>query len=388
MSKQSRFRILHCLRAPVGGLFRHVCDLASAQSSAGYEVAVICAAGGDTLTEARLSALSQRISLGVHRISSARSLGLADAFATRRVKQLAQHLRIDMLHGHGAKGGAYARLAARALKSPRAIYTPHGGSLHYAPTSLKGRIFMGLERRLERMSDGLIFESAYSAETYAAQVGVPRVPTRVIPNGVQPEEFAAVTCNADATDLLFIGELRHLKGVDVLLDALALLNRNHVATATIVGAGPDAPVFKAQCARLGLNERVRFPGALPARDAFKMGRILVMPSRAESFPYIVLEAGAAALPLITTRVGGIPEIIGDTGSPMLPPGDVEGLAAFLIETLADQSALKLQANVLQERIRAHFTVATMADSVLDFYSDVAALADAGARGERLALAAD
>jgi glycosyltransferase involved in cell wall biosynthesis len=369
-------------------LFRHVCDLATAQQSAGHEVAVVCASGGDALTEAHLAALSERISLGVHRMSSARSLGLADVFATRRILKLSQDLNVDMLHGHGAKGGAYARLAAQSQPNVRAVYTPHGGSLHYAPTSLKGQVFMGLERRLERMTDGLIFESAYSFEKYTSQVGTPRVPTRVIPNGVQPDEFAPIAFNDDATDLLFVGELRHLKGVDVLLDALALINASRVATATIVGAGPDADVFKAQCARLGLNERVRFPGAKPARDAFKMGRTLVMPSRAESFPYIVLEAGAAALPLIATRVGGIPEIIGDTGSPMLPPGDANGLATFLIETLADPAALQQHTKALQDRIKARFTVAAMTESVLGFYTDINVLAGADTRFGRLALAAE
>ena len=222
VSARSKFRILHCLRAPVGGLFRHVCDLAAAQHSAGHEVAVVCASTGDALTESRLSALAGRIDLGVHRIASTRAVGLDDFGAVRRVTRLARDLNVDIVHGHGAKGGAYARLAARRMPSPLAVYTPHGGSLHYPPTSVTGRVVAAIERRFETMTDGLIFESQYAADRYRAQIGEPRVPIRVIPNGVLEHEFAPVACDADATDLLFVGELRHLKGVDVLLRAMAL----------------------------------------------------------------------------------------------------------------------------------------------------------------------
>jgi glycosyltransferase involved in cell wall biosynthesis len=388
VSARSKFRILHCLRAPVGGLFRHVCDLAAAQSSAGHEVAVICAASGDALTEDKLAALAARISLGVHRIESARAVGLGDISATRHVMRLARELKTDVLHGHGAKGGAYARLAAHHLKTPLAIYTPHGGSLHYAPTSVSGRVVSAIERRLETMTDGLIFESRFAADRYAAQIGVPRVPARVIPNGVLEREFDPVVWDADATDLLFVGELRDLKGVDVLLRAMALLGEHRRTSATIVGAGPDADAFKALATELNLMDRVRFTGAKPARDAFKMGRVMIMPSRAESFPYIALEAGAAGLPLVATRVGGLPEIAGDTGLPLLPAGDAEALAAFLIETQVDDQPLTKSATALQQRIRERFTVTAMADGVMSFYRDVAALQAASNTDTRLALAAE
>ena len=129
----STLRILHCLRAPVGGLFRHVHDLALGQAQLGAEVGIIC----DTHTEGdpvALGRLADNCVLGVTRISMARQLGFGDRRATGKVARLARKLEADVLHGHGAKGGAYARLAARRLKRKgsrvKAIYTPHGGSLH------------------------------------------------------------------------------------------------------------------------------------------------------------------------------------------------------------------------------------------------------------------
>jgi glycosyltransferase involved in cell wall biosynthesis len=106
----------------------------------------------------------------------------------------------------------------------------------------------------------------------------------VVFNGVLEEEFAPRTLTEDASDLLFIGELRQLKGVDVLLNALTEVHETFPARITIVGEGADGEAFKALAEDLGLGGHVRFTGALPAREAFAPGRNLVVPSRAESLP--------------------------------------------------------------------------------------------------------
>ncbi|RMF11131.1 MAG: glycosyltransferase family 1 protein, partial [Alphaproteobacteria bacterium] len=148
-------RILHCLRAPVGGLFRHVRDLAAAQAERGHAVGIVCdSTTGGEFERSRLAALEEHCQLGVYRLPMSRQIGLSDFFATRRVRALAAAAGADVLHGHGAKGGAYARLAGASLKrrghSLITLYTPHGGSLHYSPERLSGRLFLSLERRLAR----------------------------------------------------------------------------------------------------------------------------------------------------------------------------------------------------------------------------------------------
>jgi glycosyltransferase involved in cell wall biosynthesis len=369
--------ILHCLRAPVGGLFRHVADLATAQAAAGYRVGVICASGGDALTEARLLALAPSLKLDVHRLEMGRGLGLDDIKASRQVAALARGLKPDLLHGHGAKGGAYARLAARSLnakaKVVRCFYTPHGGSLHYPPTTLAGKFYGALERHLECYTDGLLFESQFAADRYTAQIGVAACATRVVVNGLLPADFVTVTPRDDAADFLFVGELRQLKGVDVALDALAELIKQRPARAVFVGAGPDALTFKAQAERLGLAEHVRFPGALPAREAFTMGRVLLVPSRAESLPYVVLEAIGAGLPVLASNVGGIPEIIPPALGRLLPPGDVAALASAMRGALDRPAALQTEAHALKDYVQQHFNVRAMANAITSFYAAPARL---------------
>ena len=368
-------RILHCLRAPVGGLFRHVVDLARAQAAAGYEVGLIADAltGGEGAA-AKLTELAPVLALGVTLVSMPRTLGFADFAALRATQKLARSLNVDILHGHGAKGGAYARLAARKLKASgrkvRVLYTPHGGSLHFELGSAQGMLFLGMERKLARMTDGIIFESDYSRRVYAAKVGAPPCPVRVIPNGLLPADFSDHQPAPDASDVLFIGELRQLKGVDVLLRALAMTTTPRPPTAVIVGAGPDEAAFKALAKRLGLAARVHFAGAMPAASAFPLGRLLAVPSRAESFPYIVLEGAAAGLPMLMSNVGGIPEITAGTFTELLQPGDADALSRRLSAFLADPAPMLENAADLKRRVAGRFTVARMAADIADFYEEV------------------
>ncbi len=367
-----RLNILHCLRAPVGGLFRHVRDLAIEQAQRGHAVGVLVdSEASDALTEQRLQDLAKHLELGLHRTAISRSLGWRDVTAVKATQKLAKTLSINVLHGHGAKGGACARLAAIALKRQSykvsAFYTPHGGSLHYGPRSLKGRVFTYLERVLAKATDGLIFESQFARDTYEANIGANLATTRVIPNGLHDSEFTPVEAAASAADFVFIGELRMLKGVDVLLEALSAQSGETKSTCVIVGDGPDREHFETLAQELKLMDRVVFKGSMPAREAFQLGRALVMPSRKESLPYIILEAAAARLPLIATNVGGIPEIVANTKISLIEPDDRLSLAQALTEMQNDPEGALTKANDLRDKIKERFTVTEMTSQILDFY---------------------
>ena len=363
------------MRAPVGGLFRHVCDLSAEQARRGHAVGVVCdAVASDSLTEARLRGLEPHLALGLFRTRMSRELGASDISAYFAIRRHAFKTGVDVIHGHGAKGGAYSRLVAGAMKRAGlgvvSCYTPHGGSLHYSPTSVTGAIYMHLERRLGRTTDALVFESAYSANRYAAQVGEPPCAASVIPNGLAPDDFTMARPHDSAADFLFVGELRRLKGVDVMLRALQRVRESRPVSAVIVGSGPDGDAFKDETARNGLGGFVSFRDAMPAREAFALGRTMVVPSRAESFPYIVLEAAAARLPLLATDVGGIPEIVSGTDTALVPPEDAGALAEAMLRTLVDPAAARAKAARLQEAVGQRFTVAAMTDAVLGVYASV------------------
>jgi glycosyltransferase involved in cell wall biosynthesis len=359
-------KILHIMRSPVGGLFRHVVDLTKGQVARGHAVGIVAdSTTGAERAEAVLSELSKDLALGLTRLPMSRQLGPADWSASREVARLAAHHQANVLHGHGAKGGAYARLTKQggAIR----VYTPHGGSLHYNRTSPIGMIYLTLERMLMPRTDLFLFESAYGRDTFIAKVGRPANLIEVVHNGVAPDEFEPVVPAADAADFVFVGELRALKGVDVLIDAVALLKqRGKSVRVVIVGGGPDEAAFRARAEPLG--SALRFAGPMPARKAFALGRILVVPSRAESLPYIVLEGAAAGLPIIATAVGGIGEIFGHAANRLVPPGDAEALAAAMSGML-DAKDVTQAATALRDRVRAGFSTDAMTDAVLRAYAE-------------------
>lgn len=361
--------ILHVLRAPVGGLFRHVCDLARGQAARGHKVGVVADTAGGERADAALADLAKVLALGLTRVAMSRDIGAGDIAAVRHVGQRATAQGINVLHGHGAKGGAFARLARRPAQAIR-VYTPHGGSLHYRWATPAGLLYLTAENILRRRTDLFLFESTYGRDTFAAKIGDPGATAlvKVVHNGVADAEFLPIKPAPDATDLVFVGELRKLKGVDVLIEAMArLAGRGQQLTATIVGDGADRGAFDAAAATHNLASAVHFVGAKPARTAFTLGRTLVVPSRAESLPYVVLEAAAAGMPIIATNVGGIPEIFGPDADELVPPGDPAALAAAIAHAMQDRGGRHSASLRLKSRLRASFSVDVMTDAVIEGY---------------------
>ncbi|GGE46064.1 glycosyl transferase [Agaricicola taiwanensis] len=364
--------ILHVLRAPRGGVLRHVDDLARAQTSLGHRVGLVCDLDtGNQRDSERLDALAKDLTLGVTRISMDRRVGLGDLKAMIEVARVLRRIKPDVVHGHGAKGGVYARLGAsladRRGRRVKRFYTAHGGSLHYDPSSLAGRFYFTVERLLERATDGIVFVSRFEEDTYNNKVGMPRCAVRQVYNGLHQDDFIPCDLSVTAADVLFLGELRQLKGVDVLIDALAVLNKERVVTAAIVGGGPDRDAFVERIATRGLEDRITVHAPMPALDAFRLGRIMAVPSRAEALPYVVLEAVAAAKPVVASKVGGIPEILPENN--LVLPSDVNALAAALGSKIDGGASTLAAAKDLSDAIRDRFSVAAMATGITSFYDE-------------------
>ena len=354
-------RILHVFRSPVGGLFRHVVDLATGQMERGHQVGVICDSSlGGTAADSALAKLAPDLALGLTRTRIPRQPAPGDVSALWRVSRKIGETGAEIVHGHGAKGGALARLAWSPRRIVRA-YTPHGGSLH---DGVGRKFHLWLERALVPRGNLYLFESDYSHNVFLQKLVRPTANTRVVHNGVGRLEFAPIDAAGAATDLVFLGELRMLKGVDVLVAAIASLRQTgRDVTATIVGNGPDQDLFRAQAARLA-GGAIRFRDAMPGREALALGRIVVVPSLAESLPYVVLEAAAAGKPVIASRVGGIPEIFGDLANRLVPAGDAGALARAIAEALDNPGRTRADADALRDRVAGEFSVTNMVEGVL------------------------
>jgi glycosyltransferase involved in cell wall biosynthesis len=368
-----KLRILHVFRAPVGGLFRHVMDVAREQAQRGHDVGIFCdsTTGGERAL-AQLDALVPLLSLGITRVPMSRNPGLTDLTALFTFHAHTKKLNPHVIHAHGSKGGLYARLPAfwGAQKQAIRVYTPHGGSLNYRPELLISKLYMGAEWLLEKKTDIFLFESDFIKRQFYERVKITRKLHTVVVNGVTEAEFETVNHNNVKYEILYLGELRYAKGIDTLLAALTqmrTLNRQ-IPRLLLVGSGPDENALRQQVIDKNLQDYVVFKPPMPIREALEKARIMVVPSRAESLPYVILEAAAAAQPLVSTDVGGIPEIFGPFGDQLIPANHVRALAVAMNKALSSSDeVLYERAKQLQEYVRTRFTLQHMVDGVLDGY---------------------
>jgi len=363
-------RILHAVRAPVGGIFRHILDLANGQADRGHEVGIIAdSLTGGERAEGALKEIAPRLKLGVHRIAIHREPFPTDVLVWAHFMRLIRRLKPNVLHGHGAKAGAFIRLKPRSKDTIR-VYTPHGGSLHYPLNTLKGTLYSRLERALMNSTDLFLFESAFARDTYQRTIGVPTGLVRCVFNGVTADEFDPLARAADATDVVYVGEFRHIKGADLLIDAVAQLHADgKPVTLTLAGDGEEMAALKAKVQRLGLTQAVRFIGHVKARYGFSQGSLLAVPSRGDSMPYVVIEAAAAGIPMLAANVGGIPEIFGSHTDGLFSPNNVGAIADAIEAALEDPAAATARAKSLRERIFLHFSQKAMVEGVLAGYRD-------------------
>ncbi|HEV7308737.1 glycosyltransferase family 4 protein [Ensifer sp.] len=376
MQQQRPLRIIHCFRSPVGGIFRHVRDLAEAHANAGHEVGILCDSTTGGSHEDRLfDEIRPYLALGLVRMPISRSVGVSDFSSLWRGYKEIRSLRPDVLHGHGAKGGAIARLIGSALRVNRyrvaRLYSPHGGSLHYRSNSMSGRFIFPLERFQERLTDALVFVCDFERQTYFAKVGLPRERSQLIYNGIDDREFETVTPKADAVDFLYIGMMRDLKGPDLFVEAFAETERlvGRPLSALMVGDGPQQQEYQELMLQQGLSRRITMQPAMKTREAFALTRNIVVPSRAESMPYIVLEALAARKPVIASRVGGIPEILGRDSAALAEPACAHSLAAIMARAITETD---WAARVMPDpnTFKSRFAASVMAADMLKLYREL------------------
>ncbi|SOC39594.1 glycosyltransferase involved in cell wall bisynthesis [Rhizobium subbaraonis] len=379
MSNNHRpLRIIHCFRSPIGGIFRHVRDLAEYHARQGHEVGIVCdSSTGGAYEDTLFDEIRPFLGLGIFRLPIRRSVSLSDLQALWGSYREIRSLQPDVLHGHGAKGGAIARIIGSVLRVNRyrvaRLYSPHGGSLHFTRSTLAGKVVLRAERLLERTTDALVFVCDFERDSYIAKVGKPRCRFERIYNGISDRDFDTVYPKEDAADFLYIGMLRDLKGPDVFIDAFARTERRvgRPLSALMVGDGPDEEKYEQTMLRLGLGRRIAMMPAMKARDAFAMAHSVVVPSRAEAMPYIVLEALAANVPVIASRVGGIPEVLGRDSIALAEPADPDSLAETMALAVTDA---KWRAHSMPDAdsFKGTFSASVMAATMMDLYRELLA----------------
>jgi glycosyltransferase involved in cell wall biosynthesis len=228
-----------------------------------------------------------------------------------------------------------------------------------------------------RQADAVIAVSAPLVQRLAAD-GVPRHKIHCIPNGfaplVQPATRAAARHRLGiGTDTLvagWVGRLSKEKGADVMLDALAESDpRWHLS---IIGEGDELVHLRQRAERLRISDRVAWHGPIAnAASLFAAFDAFVLSSRTEGTPVTLLEAMSAGVPIVATRVGGVPDIVGPSHGLLVPPEQPVMIAHALSELERDPSAATDRSMRARERLIQSFSAATWLDAVDAVYDAVA-----------------
>lgn len=351
-------RVVLVTSIPAGGPVEHAILLARELVHAGVTVrAIVC----NEALAGRFAAVG----------AEPRVLPLRPGFDAPAAARLARACHgFDVVHSHDRRSGLWARLAPRPRRGGVRVHSLHGLPEPYMPLPVgparpglrAALLYGGVERALAARTDALVVPTHAAADLLAARVRYPRAALTVVPNGVDPVDAVAGTGELVGT----VAALEPVKGVDVFLRAAAEVRRSRPSQRfAVAGEGSLESELRALAARLGLGDAVEFLGYAPSATVLPRLVAFVLASHMETSGMALLEAIAAGVPAIATRVGGIPETA--CGAELVPPNDPTALAAAILRVLDDPAAAGERAARAREDARREFTPPRTAAQMLAVY---------------------
>ena len=262
-----------------------------------------------------------------------------------------RRLRLQHLHNHFANSSGSVATIAAALGGFTFSLTMHGPAEFYEPKYW----FVGQKARRALFVNCISYFCRSQVMVFAPPSAWDHL--HVIHCGIDPDLFPPHS-DEPGHRLLYVGRLAAVKGLPILLRAIAAVARDHpTVTLDVAGDGPDRAMLADLAAQLGITGRIRFLGyqsEAQVRDLLRQTDVFVMSSFAEGVPVVLMEAMAAGTPVVATRIAGVGELVDDQRSGLLvPPADPDALAAAIGRLLADaplrhQLAVAARATVEQE----------------------------------------
>jgi len=372
-------RVLHIVEATSAGVGKHVLGLCEGLAKRGVEVHLI-------YSPLRMDSLFQT---GMERLREAgvklssfpmrREPHISDVGALRYLRTyVIRHGPFVLIHAHSSKAGGLARLL-RILGGPPVVYTPHA----FATLSKNfGRLayvtYEVAERFLANFTSVLIAGSAYEAKE-AKRLGYQKlaivhqgIDLAELPLGSRDEIRQEWGIAPDAIVIGFVGRLAPQKAPWVLVDAFQRVFAEYPAALLVmVGDGPLKGKLLEMIQQKGLLGRVLLPGFMEGRRAMRGFDAFALASEYESFGYVLVEAMAEGLPIVTTKVGIAEEILteGENGF-LVPTGDVEAFARAFDRLISDVALRRRMGEANRVRVQ-RFSLDTMVEAILRIYEEVA-----------------
>jgi glycosyltransferase involved in cell wall biosynthesis len=369
-------KVLHCvLSLDVGGLERIVVDLVRIGRRSGLDVNVLCLERPGLLAP-------EATAQGASVFCLNKPAGIIPETVNRAAEYLSQTAP-DVIHAHQVGALWYVGQAARRAGTSVVIHTEHIDNVAKATGWWKKIKCRALWRRAARFADFFCCVSADIAVSAARWWTVPRRKIKIVLNGVDTDyslDSASAASlrdqmgiGADVKVIGSVGRLNEVKCHDLLVRAFAQVQRTFSnAHLLIVGDGPEMSRLKLLAEHLGIQSAVTFAGYQPNPERFLgIMDVFALSSRLEGLPLVLLEAWAAQLPIVSTAVGGIPDLITHSVDGVLIP---EGNEAALVEELAALLRDPIKAKALgqngREVVRARFSVDRMANDYQKLYEEL------------------
>jgi glycosyltransferase involved in cell wall biosynthesis len=374
-------KVLHVLEATGGGTRRHILDLLPALQARGVSCDLIA-------SPLRTSAFGndadwlRRRSVQVFEVPMARGFSPAgDATALRQLAAHLRHKRYDVVHCHSTKAGVLGRLARLSIsRYIPLVYTPHCIAFDTGLPHRQRRAARWTEALLAPLTSHFIAVSQHENNTLrrAGLCDADHVAT--IHNGVDIAAFDALPSTERAELRLgqrnFVigcfGRLTRQKNQAALLRTLPrVLEAVPRARLLLVGSGEDEHDLRALSQKLGIAEFITWAGEVSeARPLYALCDVVAQPSRWEGCPYTVLEALAARRVVVARDVGGVDEILNDTGGVsynIRHGSDAELLTRWLDTAAHDANWRHKTETNARRRVEEHFTLQHMVEQTINVY---------------------
>lgn len=375
-------RILHVIRPAEGGMKGHLLALAGGLHKFGYDIEVACP--GDSPLAREIHDLG----LAVHYINLVGPLNPIQDF--RCVIQLYKIMRqqeYDIIHFHGAKAGLVGRIAAVAARCPRTVLTAHNFIIYDEVPLAKKVLFKYGEKLLSRATSRIITVSEALKADLTNNYQLKAEHITPVYNGIDIAKYLEQRDHVRIKTGLGIDQVKYVigtvarmapqKGLSYLLEAVALIKKTDPRKAgeiacVVAGDGPLQAELANQARRLGIENEIIFPGFVrDVPDFLACLDIFVIPSIAEGLSITTIEAMAAGLPVIASRVGGLPELVdeGVTGY-LVEPRNPSVLAQAILQMMSEPE----KARTMGENGRAlacrNFSTETMIRNTCKVYESV------------------
>lgn len=349
-------RILHVIRPAEGGMKGHLLALAAGLQRLGYDIEVACPGDSSLALEVRA------LGLAAHHINLVGPLNpVWDYRCGVQLYHIMRQGNYDIIHFHGAKAGLVGRIAAVSARCPRTVLTAHNFIIYDEVQLAKKILFKYGERLLSRVTTRIITVSEALRADLIDNYQIKAEQITSVYNGIDTARFSEQRDYAGIKAKWGIGQAKNVigtvarmapqKGLHYLLEAMALIKKSNPqrggeTACVIAGDGPLRAELAEQAKELGIEDEVRFPGFVQDVPGFLACLdIFVIPSVAEGLSITTIEAMAAGLPVVASRVGGLPELVseGVTGC-LVEPRNASALAEAILQMIGEPEKARMMGN--------------------------------------------